>query len=794
MSKIRAESFDQEQYFDITDNDDFENDDLVKFQHDSKTINFYYSQLTKYSKRIRDEYLFSNVKDRFPQEIREFQEECQLLPESIDSFFQLLHKNYNIGEDLILTYIQCNDLLKISKFLKVRKLFFNINQYIKSQYIDVDFVVQMIEYEIKTHKETNNYDIEILEEVESSLINKINECLTNEKFKKLPIEIIYRVVKQCSPDSIDSDKLFDIIVSSLSKFCVLFQFLNLQKLSDDRLDELCKMYSKSNESTQHYFDYLKCNLNLINEINDRKKNLEKMNVEQQNKFQGQLDEQQDKMKDLESKIELLQNRFNDSEKANSELKSQLDESKEKNNEQKDKMKDMESKIELLQNQVNDSNNVNNEQLNKMKDLEKLITQLQNKLENSEKEHKKQSIIEGQIVASVEKGILINAEINLNTESGTLDTSKSKVIVSTSDVKCLGSEAYEKGESITSLHMKTTFARGSGTYYVRCIVFNGEGESKEIVSNPVTTILSSFTFDYDGKKTPAIISLPRGQYKLEVWGAKGGDSTGNGYNGCGFRGSQTAKGGLGGYSRGILSLPKNETVYVYVGEEGQPSNSSDGSTTKGGFPDGGGTKTGHRSGYTTVPGTGGGSTSIRIGSDTNYNRVIVAGGGGGAGGCSFYVDPGGFGGGLNGGNCSIEQSLQNQGAGTQTGSTHGLGNGNDRHGDPGSFDKGGATGKYRNGCDSGGGGGGGWYGGGSGGFGHCNYVSSGGGGSGWTFTKSSMEVWEKGDPSKASNFALDGQYYLTDAACIGGDQEFPRKDGNGNERGHSGNGFAKITPI
>ena len=38
MSKLRAESFDQGQYFEIKDNDDFEYDDLVKFQHDSKTI------------------------------------------------------------------------------------------------------------------------------------------------------------------------------------------------------------------------------------------------------------------------------------------------------------------------------------------------------------------------------------------------------------------------------------------------------------------------------------------------------------------------------------------------------------------------------------------------------------------------------------------------------------------------------------------------------------------------------------------------------------------------------------
>lgn len=237
------------------------------------------------------------------------------------------------------------------------------------------------------------------------------------------------------------------------------------------------------------------------------------------------------------------------------------------------------------------------------------------------------------------------------------------------------------------------------------------------------------------------------------------------------------------------MNKEETVYVFVGEKGHSPNSSDGSSASGGFPDGGGAKTGHWcSSFTTVPGTGGGSTSIRIGSDTNYARVIVAGGGGGASGSRCFVDPGGFGGGLSGGNCTYEQKLQNQGAGTQTGSTNGLGIYGE--GDAGQFGQG-ATGKYSSGCDSGGGGGGGWYGGGSGGHGD-SHVSSGGGGSGWTFTESSFEEWQKGDSTNTSKFALDGGYYLRDDVCIGGNEEIPRPDGKGTEIGHPDNGYAKIT--
>ena len=801
MIDYSSQSFDQAQNSDSIDDESFENDDLVTFQHNSAKIKLYYSQLTKYSKHIREEYLFPDVVNRLPQEIHQFQEEFQLLPESVDFFFQLLQQNYNIKEDLTLTYVQCIDLLKISKYLEVRKLTSKIKQYIISHNIDVDFIFQMLEYNVKTQTTSDNHIVEISNEIENTLTNKINECLSKEKFKELPIEIIYRVIEKSSPDEINSNKLYDMIVKSLSKFYVLFKFLELQKLSDDRLSELCEMYLKSNENTRNYFDYLRCNLDLINEMNNRKKNLEEMN-----------DEQRTKMKELET---LLQNQISDSEKVNAKLQSQLDDSNNLISEQQNKMKDLEEKMLSLQNQFNDTKNLNNEHESKMKEFEELlqkqfneqlqnqikyskelenqISELQNKLTTSEKEiveNNENAPFEGQIVASVEKDVFVNAEINLIIKHGILDTTKSKVIVSTSDAKCLGNEAYENGKPITSLHMNTTFGCKIGLYYVRCIVFNTEGESNEIVSNSVTTNKSCLTFDYEGRK-PAQISLPQGQYLLEVWGAKGGDSTGNCQSDSTRSNYKTVPGGLGGYSRGILSLNKKETVYVFVGGEGRPSNSSDGLSTEGGYPDGGGTKTGHSSSYTTVPGTGGGSTSIRIGSNSRKARVIVAGGGGGASGNSYHYNPGGFGGGLSGGNVFHVDNLQSQGAGTQVGSTSGLGACDGRHGDRGQFGSG-ATGKYSQGCDSGGGGGGGWYGGGSGGYGNSQYCSSGGGGSGWTFTESSMKEFQSGDSSNASKFVLTSEYYLRESKCVGGNEEFPCPDGNGNEKGHAGNGYAKIT--
>lgn len=299
MSKINSHSFNQQNPDNVED-EDFENDDLITFQHESKKINFYFSQLAKYSKHIREKYLFQDVINHIPDGIHKFKEEYQLLPENIYFFFQLLQQNYNINEHSDLTYVQCIDLLKLSKFLEVRKLTAKINQYIKTHNNQVDFIIQMLQYETTIQKDNDNSKIEISDEIEHFLSSRIDECLSNEKFKDLPIQILYRVIEKSSTTStsINSNKLFDIIIKSISKFCVLFRFLDLQKLSEDRLDELCENYSKSKENAIQYFDYLKCDLKFIKEIINHKKTPQESKEEQQNE-----------MRKFETKIESLQKQF-----------------------------------------------------------------------------------------------------------------------------------------------------------------------------------------------------------------------------------------------------------------------------------------------------------------------------------------------------------------------------------------------------------------------------------------------------------------------------------------------------
>lgn len=249
------------------------------------------------------------------------------------------------------------------------------------------------------------------------------------------------------------------------------------------------------------------------------------------------------------------------------------------------------------------------------------------------------------------------------------------------------------------------------------------------------------YAYTGAKQT--VTLKPGRYKLECWGAQGG-----------YR-SSSSYGGLGGYSVGEISLEKQTTLYVYVGGSGNTGK------TNGGF-NGGGKRA-------TYPG-GGGATDIRVGTDSLYARVIVAGGGGSDGATNKN---GMYGGGETGG-AATQNYGSGGGGGTQTsGGTGGSGN-------AGTFGQGGEGKAASNGYA--GAGGGGWYGGGG------SYPDSsgdddrgGGGGSGFVWT----------GKNAPSGYLLGSAYYLTNASTKAGNTSFTAPGGS-TETGHSGDGYARIT--
>lgn len=268
--------------------------------------------------------------------------------------------------------------------------------------------------------------------------------------------------------------------------------------------------------------------------------------------------------------------------------------------------------------------------------------------------------------------------------------------------------------------------------------------------------SVMNFDYTGSVQTA--TLTPGTYKLECWGAQGGS-----YN--------SYIGGYGGYSKGTITLTKATTVYISVGGAGSSS------STAAGFNGGG---TGISSGR-----GGGGATDVRIGQNSLYSRVIVAGGGGGAGVTSANANPCGCGGGEYGGDGYYNNTTgsyttgQNRSGGSASQTAGGI---TWSTGTQATFGQGGNASGYS--C---GGGGGGWYGGGGA---YDNDSDSdgrwGGGGSGYVYTSSTAKNYPNG-------CLLNSTHYLSNAQTIAGNTSFTSPTGSA-ETGHTGSGFCRITNL
>ena len=259
------------------------------------------------------------------------------------------------------------------------------------------------------------------------------------------------------------------------------------------------------------------------------------------------------------------------------------------------------------------------------------------------------------------------------------------------------------------------------------------------------------FPYSGEVEE--ITLPKGTYKLECWGAQGGSYS-------------SYLGGLGGYAAGDLTLTEETKLLCRAG--GQPATvSTVQQTAPGGFNGGGSGYCRAYSGTSTYGQGGGGASDIRIGQDSLYTRVIVAGGGGGSAHVNATTTK--YGGGASGG------SPQSGYGATQT-----------APGTSGSFGQGASCSQtghnYKYGS---GGGGGGWYGGGASPS-HSdstNYRNYNGGGSGFVWT----------GLNAPDGYLLDDAHYLQDASTIPGNQAFLSPTGT-SETGHSGNGHVRITVL
>lgn len=251
-----------------------------------------------------------------------------------------------------------------------------------------------------------------------------------------------------------------------------------------------------------------------------------------------------------------------------------------------------------------------------------------------------------------------------------------------------------------------------------------------------------------------LTLPKGTYTLEVWGATGMPSEYSEINSAGVK----------GYAKGTLNLYENTAAYLLPG-------------------------CGHASGTRINGGSGwgGDASDIRLLSNSLYNRIIVAGGGGGSYYSGGVLGAGGYGGGTTGGNGTGYYNPYptvgpGGGGGTQTAGGAGGPGGVSGASQSGSFGAGGSIN-----------GGGGWYGGGGGGT-YYDSISGvamyagGGGGSGFVLTSSSVS----NVPSNYASALKNAKYYLTSTQLInGGSSSLPATP---TPHQFDGDGYIRITVV
>ena len=321
-------------------------------------------------------------------------------------------------------------------------------------------------------------------------------------------------------------------------------------------------------------------------------------------------------------------------------------------------------------------------------------------------------------------------------------------------------------TINSSTGKVTSKTSDGSVTVTATIAAGTNYLSATATYTLYVFATTHNYDYNGSYRS--VTLPPGTYQFQVWGAQGGS---NGEDST--YGITAQNGGKGGYSVGQLTISQAKDIRVYVGGQG--------SATAAGY-NGGGSTVGSSiledSNYLRVSrmGGGGGASDIRLSDGSLYSRMIVAGGGSGGAMCyrkkiidnteTTLIQVGYVGGGTNGAGYPSYYGTQ-----TAAGYYASFGKGANQTNNATGF--------------AGGAGGGGWYGGGSSGYYGSNMegVKLSGGGSGFVNTAASAG----NRPSGYTGLELDS------GTTYAGNTSFPAP-GGGNETGHSGNGYVRITRI
>lgn len=165
--------------------------DQIEIKLSSSSIQIPYYQLCKYSQLIEDQYQKLDAGIRLTQDIKRIQEDYDIEDDNIITFFNIMKE----GNIELLSH-QFRDLFILAEYFKVKFLEKFLDRYTKTHFNDINVVINMI---MSSKSDTTNEKLQndqISSKMEQLLSEKIDECIQNENFGKLPISKFIEFLKK----------------------------------------------------------------------------------------------------------------------------------------------------------------------------------------------------------------------------------------------------------------------------------------------------------------------------------------------------------------------------------------------------------------------------------------------------------------------------------------------------------------------------------------------------------------------------------------------------------------------
>lgn len=235
-------------------------EDLVEIRfRDENVIQINFVKLFAQSKYFRDKYKYSEAINYIQEEIEKIEEDLHISNEIIKFFFQLIQE-----EEVNIPLKHYNDFYKLSEYFCTQKITTKLDNISQKEILnDLNFTIQIL---LDSDTAKSSLETKLSSKIENFLVERVNDCFNNLKFNKLPMSTICRIFDK-SKEIVSHDLLVDFILKSATTRFILFKYVELHKMKDDKVKELIEFIEKQDEEKKKmYLEYIPFNLLFIKRI------------------------------------------------------------------------------------------------------------------------------------------------------------------------------------------------------------------------------------------------------------------------------------------------------------------------------------------------------------------------------------------------------------------------------------------------------------------------------------------------------------------------------------------------